>query len=495
MLSLFISIPSWLYRHNNPIFLQLMQTAQFQFNPSLILSLFVIFTIAMSETNISLDGLSLSDEGLTVNLGTDPNAIQILDHCLIGRVLTDKQIRFAYFKERLGHFWKLGKKVSILQSDNGRFLFQFNHRLDAAKVVDEGPWLFDNYNMVIERIAPGVVPASVDLNFLDIWIQVHHLPFGFIQPKVGQAVGRFLGELKEYDSRNSVHSTYMRLKVRINVTTPLQQGWKVRSSEGNFVPILFKYEKLGIFCFLCGMLGHTDKSCVKLFDMEVDDGTRGWGENLRPLVKRMGTAATNKYLQDPIPSHPHSAAGFTTGSGSGSPTGFSHAAPYTSSPSTAGNLDGRLIAVQKEISAIKSGILSAQKQALVKSGRNINVAGPSNTSITASASSPLLVGNKVQNRPVVLGLLAETPNQPQCDTPLCQEADDNDDLGTDLKKRKRAKAAGVIQEAENVSVGVKGILGPSLGIGLDNVNSIHDNPMYDESDVMAGPEVQACRGL
>jgi hypothetical protein len=179
------------------------------------------------------------------------------------------------------------------------------------------------------------------------------LPFGFIQPKVGQAVGRFLGELKEYDNRNTVHSTYMRLKVRINVNNPLQQGWKVRSSEGNFVPILFKYEKLGIFCFLCGMLGHTDKSCVKLFDMEVDDGTRGWGENLRPLVKRMGTAATNKYLQDPIPSHPHSAAGFTTGSGSGSQTGFSHATSYTSTPSTAGNLDGRLIAVQTEISATK----------------------------------------------------------------------------------------------------------------------------------------------
>jgi hypothetical protein len=52
--------------------------------------------------------------------------------------------------------------------------------LDAAKVVDEGPWLFDNYNLVIERIAPGVVPASVDLNFLEIWLQVHHLPFGFI---------------------------------------------------------------------------------------------------------------------------------------------------------------------------------------------------------------------------------------------------------------------------------------------------------------------------
>jgi hypothetical protein len=160
--------------------------AQFQHRfQSLILLLLLLSTIAMTESNLSLDGLSLSDEGLTLNLETDYASIQILEHCLIGRVLTDKQIRFAYFKERLGHFWKPGKKVSILQADNGRYLFQFNHRLDAAKVIDEGPWLFDNFNLVIERIAPGVVPASIPLDHLDIWVQVHQLPFGFIQPKVG----------------------------------------------------------------------------------------------------------------------------------------------------------------------------------------------------------------------------------------------------------------------------------------------------------------------
>jgi hypothetical protein len=77
----------------------------------------------MAESNLSLDGLSLSDEGLTLNLDSDPNTTQILEHCLIGRVLTDKQIRFAYFKERLGHVWKPGNKVSILQVDDGQFLY------------------------------------------------------------------------------------------------------------------------------------------------------------------------------------------------------------------------------------------------------------------------------------------------------------------------------------------------------------------------------------
>jgi hypothetical protein len=115
-----------------------MQTANRRTQISTLFLLLLVF-ITMSEPNLSLDGLSLTDEGLTLNFDSDPSSIQILEHCLIGRVLTDKQIRFSYFKERLSHFWKPGKKVSILQADAGRYLFQFNHRLDAAKVLDEGP--------------------------------------------------------------------------------------------------------------------------------------------------------------------------------------------------------------------------------------------------------------------------------------------------------------------------------------------------------------------
>jgi 14-3-3 protein epsilon len=444
----------------------------------------------MAEQNLSLDGLSLTDEGLTLNLASDPSSVQILEHCLIGRVLTDKQIRFSYFKERLSHFWKPGKKVTILQSDEGRYLFQFNHRLDAAKVLDEGPWLFDNFNLVIERIAPGVVPASVELNHLDVWLQVYRLPFGFIQPKVGQAIGRFLGELKEYDNRNTVHSTYMRLKVRIDVNKPLQQSWKVRANEGNYVQIIFKYEKLGVFCYLCGLLGHTDRNCPKLFDMDHDDGVRGWGESIRPLITRMGTSATNKYIQDPIPSRPQNMSSFDTGSPSAAvPNANSHVAAPNSV-----TLDGRIVAVQKELSAIKSGILIAQKQALVKAGKLTYEASSSHNVVLPFATPPPAESDMVRHRSVVLGLLAEPHIQVQDDDSLALEAADTDEKGADLKKRKRAKAVKDKQDEDTKCSGAMGLdsVVTRPGHGINDVMFI-DNPMYEETNVTAGPDDQACR--
>jgi hypothetical protein len=201
----------------------------------------------------------------------------------------------------------------------------------------------------------------------------------------------------------------------------------------------------------------------------------------------MGTASTNKYLQDPIPSRSQ----FATGSGSGTQGAFPHDTSNSHPTPAASNLDSRLIAVQREISAIKSGILSAQKQALAKSGRNLNGAGPSHMPHMSTESSSLAVSNMTQSQTVVMGLLAEPNNQPHGGNTLCLEAAENDEIGVDLKKRKRAKADS--QEAASVTDGVEGTVGTSIGIGVNDVISIHENPMYDVTFVTAGPEVQACR--
>jgi hypothetical protein len=91
----------------------------------------------MSTSDLNLEGLTLSDEGLTLNLDVVTAETQILDHFLIGRVLTDKQVRFNYFKERMAYIWRPVKKVTIALADTYRFLFQFNHCLDATKVIKE----------------------------------------------------------------------------------------------------------------------------------------------------------------------------------------------------------------------------------------------------------------------------------------------------------------------------------------------------------------------
>lgn len=91
--------------------------------------------------------------------------------------------------------------------------------------MNDGSWLYEGYSMVLECNASSVVSAAMQLNHLNLWVHVGNLPFGALCPDVGEGIGKHLGELIEYDSRNTIQNSYMRLKVHMDVSVPLKQAW------------------------------------------------------------------------------------------------------------------------------------------------------------------------------------------------------------------------------------------------------------------------------
>jgi len=61
---------------------------------------------------------------------------------------------------------------------------------------------------------------------------------------------------------------------------------KLIKAGGEAKEVQFKYEKLGPFCYYCGLLGHTDEFCEKLFDTMTDDGNQDWGGDLRAKTRK-----------------------------------------------------------------------------------------------------------------------------------------------------------------------------------------------------------------
>jgi hypothetical protein len=182
------------------------------------------------------------------------------------------------------------------------------------------------------------------------------------------------------------------------------------------------------FCYQCGLIGHTDKVCPNLFELDSDDGVRECGVELRPNVHRIGTAATNRWIQDPIPNVVPQTGGNSSGTQSAA-TNISIESTYDMS-----NLGGRFTVVHHEISTIKHGILVAQKSVLSKNGKatsavHINHAFPSSSSCLPAAGSQFF-------KPIVLGMPAATLSLtgPE-DNPASTEPN-NEEVGSDLKKRK-----------------------------------------------------------
>lgn len=142
------------------------------------------------------------------------------------------------------------------------------------RVMNTGPWSFDNYLLILFGIQEGEVLNQIPLFQATFWVQVHDVPTGFMSQRVGQILGNFIGQFVEYDANNNSSSwkSYIRIKVLVDVRKPLKRSKKISKQVGEAKVVKFKYERLGVFCFLCGCIGHNESFCDKIFDLENDDG-------------------------------------------------------------------------------------------------------------------------------------------------------------------------------------------------------------------------------
>jgi hypothetical protein len=92
----------------------------------------------------------------------------------------------------------------------------------------------------------------------------------------------------EYDDKNDNLSwrKYMRIRVLIDVRKPLKRQKKIKKQGAESIMVQFKYERLGTFCYVCSILGHSDLKCPKLFDATDAEIRREWGPELRADMGR-----------------------------------------------------------------------------------------------------------------------------------------------------------------------------------------------------------------
>lgn len=99
------------------------------------------------------------------------------------------------------------------------YSFVFYHVLELRKVIEGGPWSFEQNMLTYHRVQNDEDPGQVGLNAMDIWIQIHDIPKGFISESILASIGNFVGEYVKSDavSFDGIWRQYVRIQVTLDV--------------------------------------------------------------------------------------------------------------------------------------------------------------------------------------------------------------------------------------------------------------------------------------
>ncbi|KAH1108207.1 hypothetical protein J1N35_011975 [Gossypium stocksii] len=148
-------------------------------------------------------------------------------------------------------------------------------------------------------LRPGENPSLVPLLSSEFWVQIHNLPPGLMTEAMARQFGDFLGRFLDYDTtfRSINFQSFMHIRVQLDVTIPLKRKKKVMVGTDRTFYALFKYEKLSLFCFICGKLGHGESFCHVRIEVDPSKIIFGWDVTLCATA-RQRLSSVSRWLSE-----------------------------------------------------------------------------------------------------------------------------------------------------------------------------------------------------
>lgn len=106
---------------------------------------------------------------------------------------------------------------------------------------------------------------------------------------MGDNIGKYISPCPK--NFTGVWSEYLRVRVLINVDKPLKRRMKIYRNKEEGFWVNFKYEMVSTSCFICRVIGHSDRFCHKLFEETNDNIVKPYG-----LVMKAPDCRNNKQI-------------------------------------------------------------------------------------------------------------------------------------------------------------------------------------------------------
>ncbi|GLT76363.1 hypothetical protein SLA2020_480310 [Shorea laevis] len=209
------------------------------------------------------DSRSRQDTSILRLAPTDTNHSEIPRFSFAGYLLANEDdIRSGVVYSILKSAWRPKGGLEVHEQSKNTFIFILSDEKERERIFQESPWFVKGSHLVLKEWLASQRFEEIVFSRLEFWVQVHGLPKGCMTSENIQRIDSLFPRLISWDkSTLGGLESFLRLRVEIDVHVPLLSGFQFQQEGDEVWTAEFKYEKLVDFCYRCGMLGHTKKSC------------------------------------------------------------------------------------------------------------------------------------------------------------------------------------------------------------------------------------------
>lgn len=144
-------------------------------------------------------------------------------HSLIGKIFTEQYISKETIGGLMGKIWRISKPTIFTEVEKTCPSLRLLQRLISKKVVNGKPWLFDGHLFVLQNMDGKCQLAETMISTECLQIQIHNLPFHYMNRFYGNLMGGKVGKVLEIevDDYDTKWGEFLRIRVEINLNKPL----------------------------------------------------------------------------------------------------------------------------------------------------------------------------------------------------------------------------------------------------------------------------------
>lgn len=173
---------------------------------------------------------------------------------LMGRLTNPAVQRLWSLFPFLANRWNLRGKAMGADLGRGCFQFRFDFEEDLQKVLDNRPYHFDQWMIILQKWEP-VISESFPSK-IPFWIELQGLPKHYWKPEMLQMIGDELGEVMNMEITPSA----AKIQVLLDGLEPLTKETVVDFPDGGEAVVTLEYKNLKNHCHYCCRLSHEKKT-------------------------------------------------------------------------------------------------------------------------------------------------------------------------------------------------------------------------------------------